>query len=405
MKTPAGRNRKTSASDPKEVDEMLVKKECVAMLLAGGQGKRLLPLTRKVAKPAVLYGSRYRIIDFPLSNCLNSGIDTVGVLTQYQPLELNDYLGNGDSWDMDLRFGGLHVLPPFQRESGADWYRGTADAIYQNLRFIERFDPSYVLILSGDHIYKMDYSLMLREHIKNRADGTIALIKVPRHEASRFGIMETDEDGRIIGFEEKPAQPKSTQASMGVYIFNRSLLTSYLTKDHADPASSHDFGKDIIPRMLGEGRRMFSYLFRGYWRDVGTLQSYWEANMDAIETRQGDPSFLNLNDPGWRIYYRHRHTHPQYAGPHAVIRNSIVGDGSEIDGSVSHSVIFSDVHIDKGAVVKDSLVLSGAHIERGAEVVNAIIDGETRVLAGQKIGGGKTGVDLTVISGQGGEDK
>ena len=377
---------------------MSKKKKCVAMLLAGGQGSRLMPLTESIAKPAVPFGSRYRIIDFPLSNCLNSGIYTVGVLTQYQPLELNDYLGTGDPWDMNLRYGGLHVLPPYQGSSGAKWFKGTANAIYQNIRFIRRYNPEYVLILSGDHIYKMDYDMMLQEHIHNQADCTIAVIDVPLEEASRFGIMNTDRSGRILEFEEKPAHPKSTEASMGVYIFSTEKLISYLEKDEADPDSSNDFGKDVIPAMLGDGCRMFAYLYKGYWRDVGTLTSYWAANMDAIGMSPDEKEPLVLNDSGWRIYYRHNNIPPQYIGEKAEIENALIGDGCEVFGRVEHSVIFGDVKIEEGAVVKDSVIMTGSVIQKGAHVEYAILDEGAQIGAGAKVRGDRNKQQLTVVA-------
>ena len=377
---------------------MMRKKQCVAMLLAGGQGSRLMPLTRTVAKPAVPFGSRYRIIDFPLSNCINSGIDTVGVLTQYQPLELNDYLGTGVPWDMNLRYGGLHVLPPYQGEAGADWFSGTANAIYQNIRFIKQYDPDYVLILSGDHIYKMDYAMMLDEHIANNADCTIAVIDVPLEEASRFGIMNTDETGRILEFEEKPPQPKSTLASMGVYIFSTDKLIKYLTEDEADPTSSNDFGKNIIPNMLRDDQRMFAYLYKGYWRDVGTLASFWSANMDAIGMDASVKERLILNDPGWKIYYLHSYTHPQFIGENAAVKNTIIGDGCEINGTVEHSVIFSDVIVEEGACVKDSVIMAGTVIRKGACVEYAIVDSDAEIGADAVVGSGGSPDQLTIIA-------
>ncbi|MGI6721597.1 MAG: glucose-1-phosphate adenylyltransferase [Anaerovoracaceae bacterium] len=370
------------------------KKQCIAMLLAGGQGSRLAPLTSSTAKPAVPFGSRYRIIDFSLSNCVNSGIDTVGVLTQYQPLELNDYLGTGGPWDLNLSYGGLHLLPPYQASRGGDWFKGTANAIYQNINFIKRYHPEYVLILSGDHIYKMDYSIMLDEHIENKAACTIAVINVPLEEASRFGIMDTDSDGRIIEFEEKPEHPKSTQASMGVYIFNTDKLLKYLEEDEADPDSDNDFGKNIIPAMLKNNERMFAYLYRGYWRDVGTLDSYWAANMDTI----GDNSELWLNDPGWRIYYVHSFDHPQYLGLHAKVTDSNTGNGNEIDGTIEHSVIFDNIVIEEGALVKDSVIMSNAVIRKGAHVEYAIVARGAEIGENARVGGDKDSSELTVIA-------
>ena len=361
---------------------MSERKQIVAMLLAGGQGSRLVPLTKKTAKPAVPFGGKYRIIDFPLSNCINSDIDTVGVLTQYQPLELNDYLGRGEPWDMNLKFGGMHVLPPYEGEEGAEWFLGTANAIYQNLRFIRRYNPEYVLILSGDHIYKMDYRIMLQEHIKNNADCTISVIDVPMEEASRFGIMTTNETGRITEFHEKPAQPNSTLASMGVYIFSTDKLIQYLQEDEMDPNSDSDFGKNVIPRMLAAGERMFAYLYGGYWKDVGTLSSFWAANMDAL----GDVPELFLNDPAWKIYYRHGYTHPEYMSEDASVSNSIIGDGGSLYGVVKDSVIFGDVAIRDKAAVSDSVVMADTKIEEGATVDHAIIADHVTIGEGAIIG-------------------
>ena len=361
---------------------MSERKQIVAMLLAGGQGSRLVPLTKATAKPAVPFGGKYRIIDFPLSNCINSNIDTVGVLTQYQPLELNDYLGRGEPWDMNLKFGGMHVLPPYEGEEGAEWFLGTANAIYQNLRFIRRYNPKYVLILSGDHIYKMDYRIMLEEHIKNNADCTISVIDVHLEEASRFGIMTTDSTGRITEFHEKPAKPNSTLASMGVYIFSTDKLIKYLNEDELDPNSDSDFGKNVIPRMLAAGERMFAYLYGGYWKDVGTLSSFWAANMDAL----GDVPELFLNDPAWKIYYRHGYTHPEYMGPEAKVTNSIVGDGGCIYGSIEDSVIFSDALVRPDASVNDSVVMSNCVLEEGTKVNHAIIGENVTIGKGACVG-------------------
>lgn len=347
---------------------MYRKKECVAMLLAGGQGSRLYSLTAKTAKPAVGFGGKYRIIDFTLSNCVNSGFETVGVLTQYQPLFLNDYIGSGLPWDLDREFGGVKILPPYQGKKRADWYRGTANAIYQNMEFIDRYDPEYVLILSGDHIYKMDYSRMLEYHKKKGADCTIAVIDVPIEEASRFGIMSVRDDGEIYKFSEKPKVPDSTKASMGIYIFNKKKLFSYLLADEGDKESSNDFGKNIIPAMLGAGERMFAYPFSGYWKDVGTINSLWEANMDLLSGK------LSMGEDGWRIYSRHNPTAPQYVGENALIENSSITEGCEIYGSVINSVIGSGVKIEKGAFVRDSVVFSEVTISEGALVDHAIVD-------------------------------
>ena len=307
---------------------MLTKKECVAMLLAGGQGSRLYALTNQVAKPAVEFGAKNRIIDFPLSNCTNSGIDTVGVLTQYQPLVLNEYIGNGQPWDLDRVYGGVHILPPYQGKKKSNWYKGTANAIYQNLAFIERYEPDYVLILSGDHIYKMDYDAMLRAHEQKNADCTIAVLTVPMEDASRFGIMSMDGDDRITEFAEKPKQPKSNQASMGIYIFSFDVLKQYLTDDENNPESSNDFGKDIIPKMLADGKKMYGYHFEGYWKDVGTIKSLWEANMDLL----GEKPKFDIFDTKQKIYARKVGDPPQFVGDNADIQNSIIGSGAEIDG-------------------------------------------------------------------------
>ncbi len=344
-------------------------KECVAMLLAGGQGSRLGVLTQNIAKPAVPYGGKYRIIDFPLSNCANSGIDTVGVLTQYSPLELNDYIGSGKPWDLDRADGGVHVLSPYQNINGADWYKGTANAIYQNIPFIKRYNPKYVLILSGDHIYKMDYRKMIAEHEKAGADCTIAVIEVPMEEASRFGIMNCNPDGSIYEFEEKPAKPKSNLASMGIYVFNWESLKVYLEKDEADPDSSNDFGKNIIPAMLGDGKKLQSYRFADYWKDVGTIDSLWESNLDLLNPKVE----LDLSDPGWRIYSRSPSAPPQYIGESAELQNSLVTEGCEVDGKVDFSILFENVKVEKGATITDSIIMPGARVEEGATVQYAII--------------------------------
>lgn len=346
------------------------KKECVAMLLAGGQGSRLYALTNNIAKPAVPFGAKYRIIDFPLSNCINSGIDTVGVLTQYQPLLLNEYIGNGQPWDLDRAFGGVHVLSPYQKKSKSAWYEGTANAIYQNINFIKMYNPEYVLILSGDHIYKMDYSKMLRAHIDAEADCTIAAIEVPLKEASRFGILNTNADGSIYEFEEKPKQPKSTLASMGVYIFTAEKMYKYLEEDDDDPESSKDFGKNILPKMLAAGERMFAYQFDGYWKDVGTISSLWEANMDLL----GETPVFDVADPAWKIHSRNPLAPPEYIGAGASVQNSMVALGCEIYGEVKNSVLSSNVVIEKGAAVKDSVIMSGTTVKAGAAVNYSIID-------------------------------
>ena len=358
------------------------KKECVAMVLGGGQGSRLYALTNNIAKPAVPFGAKYRIIDFPLSNCINSGIDTVGVLTQYQPLVLNEYIGNGQPWDLDRNFGGVHVLSPYQKKAKSAWYEGTANAIYQNLNFIKMYNPEYVLILSGDHIYKMDYSKMLKDHIDKEADCTIAAIEVPLKEASRFGILNTNADDSIYEFEEKPKQPKSTLASMGIYIFTAEKLYKYLEEDEENPDSSKDFGKDVLPAMLNAGERMFAYRFKGYWKDVGTISSLLEANMDLL----GDPPAFDVNDSDWKIHSRNPLAPPEYLGEKAVVKNSMLALGSEIYGTVENSVISSNVVIEEGAVVKDSVIMSGSVVKSGAAVNYSIIDENVVVEDGAVIG-------------------
>lgn len=345
------------------------KTEVVAMLLAGGQGSRLGVLTKSIAKPAVPYGGNYRIIDFPLSNCVNSGIYTVGVLTQYQPLVLNDYLGNGHPWDLDRLNGGVHVLSPYEAIGGAEWYKGTANAIYQNIAFIEKYDPKYVVVLSGDHIYKMNYANMIDFHKKNNADCTIAVLEVPWEEASRFGILATDENEQIYEFAEKPKEPKSNKASMGVYVFSWDKLKKYLIEDEADPNSANDFGKNIIPNMLNNGQRMFAYPFKGYWKDVGTIDSLWEANLDIINPNVD----LDLSDKSWRIYSRTPDAPPHYIGENATVENSSISEGCDIDGLVDYSVVSSDVTVEEGAEVRFSVIMPGAVIKKGAKVYYSII--------------------------------
>ena len=361
---------------------MFKKKECVAMLLAGGQGSRLYALTEKTAKPAVSFGGKYRIIDFPLSNCINSGVDTVGVLTQYQPLVLNDYIGNGLPWDLDRAQGGVKILPPYQGKNGADWYKGTANAIYQNLQFIDNYNPDYVLILSGDHIYKMDYDKMLKAHKERNADCTIAVINVTLEEASRFGIMSVDDDDRIFKFTEKPKNPDSTKASMGIYIFSKECLAKYLIQDAEDPDSSNDFGKNIIPAMLANGEKLYAYSFSGYWKDVGTIDSLWDANMDLLGSRPA----LSLTDESWRIYSRHTATAPQYVGEDAVIDNCSITEGCEIYGTVRNSVLGTGVKVLAGAVVEDSVIFDDVVIGEGAKVSYSIIDSGVTVGAGASVG-------------------
>ena len=361
---------------------MATKKKWVAMLLAGGQGSRLYTLTKRLAKPAVPFGGKYRIIDFPLSNCVNSGIDTVGVLTQYQPLVLNEYLGNGRPWDLDRLDGGLFTLPPYQKSSGSDWYTGTANAIYQNINFIERYDPEHVLILSGDHIYKMDYTRMLAHHEKMGADCTIAVIEVPMEEASRFGIMNTKPDTQIYEFEEKPKEPKSNLASMGVYIFRWDKLRQYLIDDEADPNSSNDFGKNIIPAMLRNHERMYAYSFDGYWKDVGTIESLWEANMDLLAP--SDP--LSLYDPDWKIYSRNPCQPPHYMADTAHVENSLITEGSRVAGEVDFSVLFAGVTVEEGAVVRDSIIMPGSVVRSGALVQYAIVAENSVIGENAKVG-------------------
>ena len=357
---------------------MFPKKEVVAMLLAGGQGSRLGVLTRKIAKPAVPFGGKYRIIDFPLSNCVNSGIEAVGILTQYQPLVLNEYIGNGQPWDLDGMHSGVNCLSPYQAVDGADWYSGTANAIFQNINYIDRYDPEYVVVLSGDHIYKMDYNKMLEYHKEKNAACTIAVIDVPLEEASRFGILNTHEDGEIYEFDEKPEKPKSTHASMGIYIFSYKELRKYLIEDDENKNSSHDFGKDVLPAMLNAGERMFAYPFEGYWKDVGTIDSLWEANMDLL-----DPNVtLDLKD----IYSRNPMMPPHFVSNDAVIQNSLVADGCNVYGNLEFSILFSGVTIGKGATINSSIIMPGAVIEEGATVQFAIIAENTVVRKNAVVG-------------------
>lgn len=363
------------------------------MLLAGGQGSRLYALTSKIAKPAVPFGGKYRIIDFPLSNCVNSGIDTVGVLTQYQPLVLNDYIGNGQPWDLDRTYGGVHILSPYQAKHGSEWYKGTANAIYQNLPFIQRYNPEYVLILSGDHIYKMNYDKMLAFHKKNGADVTVATIRVPMSEASRFGIVNTGKNGKIEQFEEKPANPKSDLASMGIYIFTAEKLYKYLEKDEQTPNSSNDFGKNILPDMLASGEKMYAYVFSGYWKDVGTIDSLYDANMDLL----GEKPVFDIADYNWRIHSRNPVAPPHYIGPDGVVTRSIVALGCEVDGTVKNSVLSSNVKVEEGAVIEGSVVFSGCTIARGAHIVNSIIDENVVIGENAVVGSGETPRKITVL--------
>ena len=354
---------------------MYSKKRVVAMLLAGGQGSRLGVLTSHRAKPAVTYGGKYRIIDFPLSNCTHSGIDTVGVLTQYEPLELNTYIGTGSPWDLDTMSGGAFVLPPYVKGKSGRWYSGTANSIYQNMFFIEQFDPEYLVVLSGDHIYKMNYNWMVQAHIDKKADATIAVIEVPIEEASRFGIMNTDPDMKIYEFEEKPEKPKNNLASMGVYCFSWPVLKEYLTKDAEDPDSSNDFGKNIIPGMLSGGQRMYAYEFGGYWKDVGTIHSLWEANMELL----ADTPPLNLYDDPWRIFSRDPNEPPHYVDAEAVVRNSIVSEGCYIYGTVQNSILSAGVTVEKGAEIKDSIIMAECLIGKGSLVSMSIVDEEAKI--------------------------
>lgn len=373
------------------------------MLLAGGQGSRLYALTNKIAKPAVTFGGKYRIIDFPLSNCVNSGIDTVGVMTQYQPLILNEYIGNGEPWDLDRAYGGVHILSPYQAKTGSEWFKGTANAIYQNISFIKRYNPQYVLILSGDHIYKMDYSKMIERHKKTDAACTIAAIKVPIKEASRFGVLNVDADGVIYEFEEKPKHPKSDLASMGIYVFSADKLYKYLEEDESDKSSSKDFGKDVLPKMLAAGEKMVSYTFDGYWKDVGTINSLFESNMDLL----GDSPNFDLSDASWRIRSRSPIAPPHYIAESGRVVNSIVASGCEIIGTVENSILSNDVIIKKGAVVKNSVIFSESIIDENATVDYSIIDEKVKVSRNAKIGSGRydelkiavLGRDITVSEG------
>ena len=361
---------------------MYCKKECIAMLLAGGQGSRLYDLTKQIAKPAVSFGGKYKIIDFPLSNCINSGIDTVGVLTQYQPFALNEYVSNGSPWDLDRIRGGLYVLPPYQGNKHSDWYKGTANAIYQNINFIKQYDPDYVLILSGDHIYRMDYNKMLQQHKATGAACTVATITVPMDEASRFGICNTNPDGSIYEFEEKPKNPKNNQASMGIYIFSTKTLIEYLINDEEDENSSNDFGKNIIPNLLNNGEKLFSYRFEGYWKDVGTISSLWEANMDLI----GENPVISLADKDFRIYSKNTARPPQFVGKDAVVDNSLISEGCRIYGTVINSVVSGGVIVEPGAIIKDSVVMEDVVVKKGACIYTAIVDSDTVVEEGAIVG-------------------
>lgn len=364
-----------------------MRKKMIAMLLAGGQGSRLYALTKDLAKPAVPFGGKYRIIDFPLSNCVHSGIDTVGILTQYEPFVLSQYIGGGQSWDLNRTGGGAFILPPYQRSGKSDWYRGTANAVYQNLNFIRRWNPEYVAVLSGDHIYKMNYSKMLAAHIAANAACTVAVIPVPLKEASRFGILSTDEHDRITEFEEKPKQPKSNLASMGIYIFSADKLEKYLTEDEANPASQNDFGKNVIPAMLKAGERLCAYRFEGYWKDVGTVESLWEANMDLLAEHPA----LDLYDQSWKIYSKNPVMPPHVVEKGAVIHNSMVTEGCTVSGLVLGSVLFAGVKIEAGATVEHSIVMPGAIVRAGAHICRAVIGEGAEIGKGVAVGesGGK----------------
>ena len=377
---------------------MARKKEIVAMLLAGGQGTRLQVLTKDMAKPAVPFGGKYRIIDFPLSNCSNSGISTVGVLTQFMPLELNSYMGNGNPWDLDRVDGGLTILPPYTAGKTGEWYKGTANAIYQNIKYIEQYDPEYVLILSGDHIYKMNYNKMLDFHKEKEADLTVAHINVPLEEASRFGILNTNDDLQIIEFLEKPEHPISTKASMGIYIFNWKVLKEYLIRDEENPESEKDFGKNIIPMLLEENRRIFAFPFAGYWKDVGTIESLWEANMDLIKRRDE----FNISDKTWKIYYRHEGKLPQFIGDSAQVTDSMISDGTIVLGTVHESIVSSGVSIEKNAKIQGSIIMQNAVIEEGATVINSIIAEGTVVKSGVTVGHSEVelGQDMITVIGK-----
>lgn len=362
-----------------------MKKEIIALLLAGGQGSRLGVLTRKIAKPAVLYGGKYRIIDFSLSNCINSRIDTVGVLTQYQPLKLNTHIGIGKPWDMDRMNGGVTILSPYMKENSGEWYKGTANAVFQNIDYVDKLEPEYVIILSGDHIYKMNYSLMLEFHKKNNADATISVIDVPMEEASRYGILNTYENGKIYEFEEKPKNPRSTLASMGVYIFNWKILREYLIRDDSCQGSENDFGKNILPMMMIEGKSMFAYKFSGYWKDVGTIQAFWESNMDLIKRV---PEF-NLYDPTWKIYTPNPVKPAHYIGPEGSVKTSLIAEGCMIYGNIRNSVLFPGVVVEKGALVENSIIMSNSKIGAQSTIIQSIIGENTEIGENVIIGKGE----------------
>lgn len=370
-------------------------KEMIAMLLAGGQGSRLYALTDKLAKPAVPFGGKYRIIDFPLSNCVNSGIDTVGILTQYQPLELNEYIGKGQPWDLDRLYGGVHVLPPYQKAHGSDWYKGTANAIYQNISFIERYDPKYVIILSGDQICKQDYSDFLEFHKEKNAEFSVAVMEVPWEEAPRFGLMVADENDKITEFQEKPKNPKSNLASMGIYIFNWDILKQYLEEDEADPNSENDFGNNIIPNLLRDKRQMYAYHFSGYWKDVGTISSLWEANMEVLDPEH---SGINLFDEGWKIYSRNTGMTGHKINAGAVVENAMITDGCRVKGTVKHSILFGGVKVEAGAVVEDAVVMGGTTIKSGAVVRHCIVAENVTIGENAVVGAMPTGEEKGVAT-------
>jgi glucose-1-phosphate adenylyltransferase len=374
----------------------MIENKVVAMLLAGGQGSRLKTLTKNMAKPAVPFGGKYRIIDFALSNATNSGISDIGILTQYKPLELNTHIGIGSAWDFDRNTGGLRILPPFTSEDGGRWYTGTANAIFENIDFIDEIDPEYVLILSGDHIYKMDYNDLLKAHRKNTADVTIAVMEVPWEEAPRFGILNTDAENKIVEFDEKPAVPKNNMASMGIYMFNWTDLRKYLIKDSQDPDTDHDFGKNILPNMLNDGKQMYAWPFDGYWKDVGTVRSFWESNMDLLDEK----NTLNLYDRSWRIFTRSKNLPPQYITRGSLVKNSLINEGCIVEGELNNSILFSDVHIEKGAVINNSVVLSGSVVKENAIINNTVVLENMTVKAGLVVGEKDDG-NIYVISEDG----
>lgn len=360
----------------------MIEDKVVAMLLAGGQGSRLKSLTKNIAKPAVLFGGKYRIIDFALSNAANSGISDIGILTQYKPFQLNTHIGIGSSWDYDRNVGGLRILPPFTSEDGGRWYTGTANAIFENIDFIDELDPQYVLVLSGDHIYKMDYNNLLKVHKEKKASVTIAVMEVPWEDASRFGIVNVDEDNKIVEFEEKPEKPKNNMASMGIYMFDWVDLREALLRDHEDGDSEHDFGKNVLPSMLNEKRPMYAWSFKGYWKDVGTVRSYWEANMDLLD----ENNTLNLYERDWRIYTRNRNLPPQYIARGAVVNNSLINEGCHIRGELNNSILFSEIEVEEGAKINNSVILSNCRIKAGAEINNAVLLDGLVIEEGRKIG-------------------